>query len=69
MRKLIVAVAMCAGFAAPAWAQFETASVLFNVFDKQTGFNIQPSVHDSAFGQARNFFDPRRLQVAARLQF
>ena len=42
---------------------------LFNVFDKQTGFNIQPSVHDSTFGIARNFFDPRRLQVAARLQF
>ena len=42
---------------------------LFNVFDKQTGFNIQPSVHDSTFGLPRNFFDPRRLQVAARLQF
>jgi hypothetical protein len=42
---------------------------LFNVFDQQTGFNIQPSVHDSTFGQPRNFFDPRRLQVAARLQF
>jgi hypothetical protein len=42
---------------------------LFNVFDTQTGFNIQPSVHDSTFGLARNFFDPRRLQIAARLQF
>ena len=42
---------------------------LFNVFDKQTGYDIQPQEHNSAFGQARKFFDPRRLQVAARLQF
>jgi hypothetical protein len=42
---------------------------VFNVFDKQTGYNIQPSVHDSAFGRPRSFFDPRRFQVAARVQF
>src|SRR5687767_14746749 len=33
MRKLIVGLAMCASFAAPAWAQFETASVLGTVQD------------------------------------
>jgi hypothetical protein len=33
MKKLIVAFALCAGFAAPAWAQFETASVLGTVQD------------------------------------
>jgi len=42
---------------------------LFNVFDNQTGYNIQPSVHNSAFGEPRSYFDPRRLQIAARLQF
>ena len=42
---------------------------LFNVFDKQTGHNIEAQVHNSLFGTPRNFFDPRRLQVAARLQF
>jgi hypothetical protein len=42
---------------------------LFNVFDEQTGYDIQPQVHNSAFGTPRRYFDPRRFQVAARLQF
>lgn len=42
---------------------------LFNVFDKQTGFSPQPGVHNSAFGQPRVYWDPRRFQLAARLQF
>ncbi len=42
---------------------------LFNVANTQTGYNYQPSVHLAAFGQARNFYDPRRVQVAFRLQF
>ena len=42
---------------------------LFNVTDTQTGYNPQPSVHLASFGQARNFYDPRRVQVAFRLQF
>lgn len=42
---------------------------LFNVFDKQTGYNYQPSVHASTFGTPRSFFSPRRIQIAARLQF
>jgi hypothetical protein len=48
---------------------FQLAADLFNVFDKQTGYNFEPSVHDSDFGTARNFYDPRRLQIAARFQF
>jgi hypothetical protein len=47
----------------------QIASDLFNVFDRQTGYNPQPSVHSSVFGQPRSYFDPRRLQIAARLQF
>jgi hypothetical protein len=42
---------------------------LFNVFDKQTGYSFEPRFHNSSYGTARLFFDPRRLQVAARLQF
>ena len=37
MRKLIVAFALCAGLASPAWAQFETASVLGTVEDRSGG--------------------------------
>jgi hypothetical protein len=42
---------------------------LFNVFNKQTGYNPQPSVHLATFGVARNFYDPRRVQVAFRFIF
>ena len=36
MKKLIIAIGLCAGLARPAWAQFDTASVLGTVQD-QTG--------------------------------
>ena len=36
---------------------------LFNVLDRQTGYNINPYARDATFGQARNHFDPRRVQV------
>ena len=42
---------------------------VFNVFNNQTGYSPQPSVHNSTFGQSRTFWDPRRLQLAARLLF
>jgi len=42
---------------------------LFNVTNTQTGYNYQPSVHLASFGQARNFYDPRLVQLAFRLQF
>jgi hypothetical protein len=47
----------------------QIAADLFNVFDKQTGYDPQPSVHNSAFGEPRRYFDPRRFQLAARLRF
>ena len=47
----------------------QIAADLFNVFDGQTGYNYQPSVHSSLFNRARSFYDPRRFQLAARLQF
>ena len=56
---------------------------LFNVFDKQTGYNIQPSVHvpvttttttdgksvTSGFGIPRSYYDPRRIEIDARIRF
>ena len=41
---------------------------VFNVFDKQTGYNIQNKVNTGIgpFGQPRSFYDPRRLQIAVR---
>jgi hypothetical protein len=42
---------------------------LFNVFNRQTGYNVEPRFHNSNFGKARSFYDPRRFQLALRLQF
>jgi hypothetical protein len=42
---------------------------LYNVFDNQTGYDINPNFSSSTFGVPRDYFDPRRLQLAARLQF
>ena len=47
----------------------QLAGDLYNLFDKQTGHNPQPSVHSSVFGEPRTFYDPRRFQIAARIQF
>lgn len=42
---------------------------VFNLFDKQTGYDFQPNVHASDFAKARRFYDPRRLEVEARVRF
>ena len=47
----------------------QLAADLFNVFNEQTGYNFEPRRSFAAFGRPRNYYDPRRLQVAARLQF
>jgi hypothetical protein len=50
--------------------RFQIDADLFNVFNGQTGYNINPNAHaGNAFGVARNFFDPRRFQIAARVRF
>ncbi len=41
----------------------------FNVFDRQTGYNIQNKVNSAGFGTPRSFFNPRRFQVAVKYQF
>ncbi|MEM7585772.1 MAG: carboxypeptidase regulatory-like domain-containing protein [Acidobacteriota bacterium] len=42
---------------------------LFNALDEQTGYNIQNKRNSANFGEPRSFFDPRRLQLAVKLQF
>jgi hypothetical protein len=42
---------------------------LFNVFDRQTGYNIDPVDYSPQFGQARSFFLPRRVQISLRVDF
>jgi hypothetical protein len=42
---------------------------VFNVFNKQTGYNLEPRRLSPLFGVARSFYDPRRAQVMARLLF
>jgi hypothetical protein len=39
------------------------------LFDKQTGYNYQPSIHSATYGEPRSFFDPRRLEMTLRFEF
>jgi hypothetical protein len=50
-------------------ARVQIAVDLFNLFNNQTGYNIDPVAQSSVYGQPRTYFDPRRLQVAARVLF
>jgi len=47
----------------------QVALDVFNIFNKQDGYDIQPQAHQGDFGMPRNYFNPRRLQVAARFLF
>jgi hypothetical protein len=42
---------------------------IFNVFDNQTDFNINSQANSPNYGIGRDFFDPRRWQLGARLAF
>jgi hypothetical protein len=42
---------------------------VYNLFNSQTGYNIEPRVHSAGFGEPQSFFDPRRVQIALRVQF
>ena len=41
---------------------------IFNVMDKQTGYNNNPFASSSTFGEARDFWNPRTIQLAVRLR-
>ena len=51
----------------PGRARLRLRVDLFNLFDRQTGYNMNPYVRDATFGVPRNRFDSRRLQVSIRL--
>ncbi|MEG3768227.1 TonB-dependent receptor [Alteromonas sp. 14N.309.X.WAT.G.H12] len=42
---------------------------VFNVFNKQTGYNYDPYVSNETFGEPRSYYDPRRLQLSVTMQF
>ena len=49
--------------------KFQVVGNVFNVFNKQTPYNFQPSVHSSLYAQPASFYDPRRLELDLRLRF
>ena len=52
------------------WTNLQAVVDLFNVFNKQTGYNYDPAVHNTTtFGTPRSYYDPRRVQVALRVRF
>jgi hypothetical protein len=42
---------------------------LYNVFNSQTGYNIQPNFNSAGHGLPDSFYDPRRLEMTLRLRF
>jgi hypothetical protein len=42
---------------------------IFNVFDNQTGYNINPFATSAGYGDPRSYYNPRRLQLEAKFQF
>ena len=54
-------------FRMPAGIEAKLRLDLFNLLDRQTGYNINPYARDATFGQARNHFHPRRVQVTVGL--
>ena len=50
-------------------APIELRADVFNLFDKQMGYNIQNKVNSAGFGDPRSFFNPRRFQLAVRFHF
>jgi len=49
--------------------EIELRGDVFNVFDKQTGYDVEPVVPEAGFGQPREFYDPRRFQLAVAFRF
>ena len=49
--------------------EIELRGDVFNVFDKQTGYNIQNVEPQAGFGEPRSFFDPRRFQLGVAFKF
>ena len=42
---------------------------VYNVFNQQTGYNIQPNFNAAAYGQPDTFYFPRRLELLLKFHF
>ncbi|WP_250458875.1 carboxypeptidase regulatory-like domain-containing protein [Microbulbifer litoralis] len=42
---------------------------VFNLFDRQTGYNIDPYIDSVEYGEARSFYKPRRVQLSLGMDF
>ncbi|MFT6897204.1 MAG: hypothetical protein ACJA13_001610 [Paraglaciecola sp.] len=42
---------------------------VYNIFDNQTGYNYDPIVSSSTFGQAQTLINPRRVQLSVNVSF
>ena len=42
---------------------------LFNVFNRQTGYNKNPYVFDENYGESRSYYNPRSLQLSVNFKF
>jgi hypothetical protein len=48
---------------------FQVRVDIYNVLDKQTGYNVQSLANSANFGREQSFYDPRRFQVAVKFEF
>ena len=42
---------------------------VFNVYDNQTGYDIQHNFNSAQFGEPLSFYEPRRFQFSVRFEF
>jgi hypothetical protein len=42
---------------------------IFNVLDNQTGYDIENRFHSAGYGTPQSFYEPRRIQIALRVEF
>ncbi len=49
--------------------EIELRADVFNIFNSQTGYNIQPREDRGGFGEPRTYFKPRRVQLSVKARF
>ncbi len=53
----------------PSGLNLQLVGDFYNVYNKQTGYSFQPDLKSPLFNTPRRSYDPRRFQLAARVQF
>jgi hypothetical protein len=48
---------------------FQFKADVYNVFDKQTGYDYDPYASSTTFGEARSLINPRRVQLSVNVSF